>query len=150
MIAVLALASCTSKSGAGTDAPENGLADSVAVAAPTLDGQWNLEEIALGDSTRIRPSDGLPEQYITFTDNSYSIQTNCNTLAGEYSLVGDSISFGDGLMTEMACENMNVEDALRQLLPVITTVTVENDSTIRLSGATPTDYIVIRKAAVTR
>ena len=88
-------------------------------------------------------------QYITFQDSTFSIQTNCNTIQGEYRISGDSISFPVSLMTEMACENMAVEDALRKILPGIATVDVQNDSVARLCGRTPSEYIMLIKATET-
>ena len=52
-------------------------------------------------------------------------------------------------MTEMACENMAVEDALRKILPGIATVDVQNDSVARLCGRTPSEYIMLIKATET-
>ena len=61
---------------------------------------------------------------------------------------GDSIRLGDGIMTEIACEDMATEEALRRILPQIVTVGVENDSTIRLNGATSSEYILLQKAGM--
>jgi len=49
-------------------------------------------------------------------------------------------------MTEMACDNMAVEDALRRILPNIATVCIQNDSITRLDSRNPSEYIVLRKA----
>ena len=51
-------------------------------------------------------------------------------------------------MTEIACEDMATEEALRRILPQIVTVGVENDSTIRLNGATSSEYILLQKAGM--
>ena len=71
--------------------------------------------------------------------------TNCNSISGEYVLRGDSISLGDGAMTEIACDNMAVEDALRKILPEIATVDMENDSVVRLNCGSTAGYIVLSK-----
>lgn len=49
-------------------------------------------------------------------------------------------------MTEMACDDMAVEDALRRILPDISTIDLQNDSVVRLNGATPAECILLRKA----
>ena len=85
-------------------------------------------------------------QYISFEDSTYFIQTNCNTISGTYTIKGDSITLGDGAMTEMACDDMSVEDALRRILPDISTIDVQNDSVVRLNGSTPAECILLRKA----
>lgn len=45
----------------------------------------------------------------------------------------------------MACDNMMVEDLLKQVLPEVNSIDFENDSIVRLN--TPSSkYIVLRKA----
>lgn len=111
-------------------------------------GQWNIENIVFNDSDYVRPDEVTPgsSQYIVFEDSTYHIMTNCNSITGSYTLRGDSITLGDGAMTEMACDNMQTEDALRRILPRIATVDVQNDSVIRLNGSTPAECILLRKA----
>ena len=86
------------------------------------------------------------KQYIVFEDNTYFIMTNCNSFNGSYTLKGDSITLGDGAMTEMACDDMQTEDDLRRILPRISTIDVLNDSVIRLNGTAPAECILLRKA----
>lgn len=112
-------------------------------------GKWYLENIVLSDSEYVRPAEVVPDasQYMVFEDSTYSILTNCNNLTGApYAVKGDSIWLGDGPMTEMACDNMATEDAIRRILPYITTVDMENDSVARLNSSEPSAYIVLRKA----
>lgn len=110
-------------------------------------GEWNIENIVFNDSDYVRPDEAVPgvRQYISFEDSTYFIQTNCNTFSGRYIIKGDSIAFGDGAMTEMACDNMAAEDALRRILPDISTIDIQNDSVVRLNGATPAECILLRK-----
>lgn len=117
-----------------------------------LHGQWYLENIVFNDSTFVRPAEETPDvkQYIAFDDSTFYIQTNCNTIQGEYKITGDSISFPVTLMTEMACENMATEDALRKILPEIVTVDMQNDSVVRLCGRTPAECIMLVKAKETK
>lgn len=140
-----AAASCTGAKDNGDAAIET---RQDVVANADIVGQWDLENIVLSDSAYVRPSEATPDvrQYIVFDDSTYSITTNCNSISGSYTLVGDSITLGDGFMTEMACDNMASEDALRQILPNIVKVYVENDSIVRLDSSKPSQYIVLRKA----
>ncbi len=112
-----------------------------------LNGQWKIECIKLNDSVIVRPAAEKESvcQYFTFTDSTYHIMTNCNAINGSYSMNGNSIVIGDGAMTELACDNMETEDALRAILPDITTVEAENDSTIRLNSSTTPAYIVLNR-----
>lgn len=111
-------------------------------------GEWYIENIVFSDSDYVRPEEVTPgvRQYIRFEDSSYFIKTNCNSISGDYTVRGDSITLGDGAMTEMACDNMATEDALRRILPAIVTMDARNDSVIRLNGATPGECILLRKA----
>lgn len=122
------------------------------VANVDVHGQWYLDSIVFSDSdyVRVRPDERLSSihQYIVFEDNSYFIKTNCNTISGSYTIKGDSITLGDGVMTEMACDNMAVEEALRRILPNIATVYIQNDSIARLDSRNPSEYIVLRKAQI--
>lgn len=47
---------------------------------------------------------------------------------------------------EMACDNMDVEDILRRVLPNIATIDVQSDSVVRLNGAAPAECILLRRA----
>lgn len=111
-------------------------------------GQWYLENIVLSDSENVRPMEEVPDsrQYIQFEDSTYLIRTNCNSISGFYTIKGDSIRLGAGMMTRMACENMATEDAICLILPHIVTVDIENDSIARLNSNTNSAYIVLRKA----
>ena len=75
-------------------------------------------------------------------------RSNCNSICGSVTIIGDSIKLGDGMMTEMACDNMATEDALRKILPNIATIDVENDSIVRLNSNQSSEYIVLRKAKI--
>lgn len=70
--------------------------------------------------------------------------TNCNSIQGSYTLTGDSIMMNSGLCTEMACDNMHVEDMIKKVLPEIRTVDMANDSTMRLNSAA-SEYIVLSR-----
>lgn len=122
------------------------------VANVDVRGQWYLDSIVFSDSeyVRVRPDVRLSSihQYIVFEDSTYFIKTNCNTISGTYTIKGDSIILGDGMMTEMVCDNMATEDAIRRILPNIATVYIQNDSIARLDSRNPSEYIVLRKASI--
>lgn len=110
-------------------------------------GQWLIENIVFSDSDYVRPDEtsSSMKPYIAFEDTTYFVITNCNSITGSYAVAGDKITLGDGAMTEMACDNMETEDALRRILPHISTIDVQNDSVVRLNGATPAECILLRK-----
>lgn len=141
------LASCGSNK--SVNSGNDSIAEETAVANAEVNGQWVIKSINLNDSVKILTADVTPDskQTITFEEDSYFIQTNCNTISGGYSIKGDSITLGDGIMTEMACDNMAVEDALRSILHNIVTVNFENDSTARLNTNQPGVYMELSKAS---
>lgn len=144
LLPVALLASCSDNKGVQTACTTDVQQDT----AVDIRGQWYIENIVFNDSVSVRPADVIPDvrQYITFEDSTFNIQTNCNTIQGEYRIKGDSISFPVTFMTEMACENMATEDALRKILPDIVTVDVQNDSVARLCGRTPAECVMLVKA----
>lgn len=146
IIAVLSFtaSSCSGAKDNKSEAPDN---VTTIKADADLRGQWAIENIVFNDSDYVRPDEAVPGtiQYIVFDDSTYSIMTNCNSISGSYTVNGDSITLHDGMMTEMACDNMETEDALRLILPDITSLDVENDSVVRLNGNTPAECILLRK-----
>lgn len=120
----------------------------IKIANADIRGQWFIENIVFNDSNYVRPDEtsSSMKQYIVFEDSTYFIMTNCNSISGSYSVKGDSIRLGDGAMTEMACDDMQTEDALRRILPHISTIDVQNDSVVRLNGSVPAECILLRKA----
>lgn len=144
-VGLLACGAC----GNGAQNRDNAAAqeDSAAVAATVnLDGQWNIENVVVSDTLSVRPADETPDQaaYIQFDGTNYSIMTNCNSIQGTYTLAGDSIALEPGLCTEMACDNMRVEDLIKTVLPAIRTVDVLNDSVMRLNG-NAAEYILLSR-----
>ncbi len=143
----LLLASCSGNSNQTSASEQQN--DSIEIVENSILGKWNIENVVISDSVYARPAEITPDvdQYISFeADSTYSIVTNCNSINGSYILNGDSIALNAGPATLMACENMQVEDLIKQVLPEISTIDFENDSTLRLNTS-GCHYIVLRKAA---
>ena len=118
------------------------------VAHPDILGQWYIENIFFNDSTYTRPSEQCPgiRQYILFeSDGDYSVMTNCNHGAGKYTLSNTEISFRDAAWTELACDNMATEEAIRRILPLLRSVEIENDSVMRINSDSE-PYLILLKA----
>lgn len=118
------------------------------VANADIRGQWYIENIVFSDYDYVRPDETSSnmKQFIVFEDSTYFIMTNCNSINGSYTVKGDSIRLADGAMTEMACDDMRTEDAIRRILPHISTIDVQNNSVVRLNGSAPAECILLRKA----
>lgn len=82
--------------------------------AAELHGDWRLDAYQI---------DGKPTTFgavykLTFNapDKTFSLSTDCNTISGEFGITNDTIRFRNILVTEMACDNMTVEQDLLRLL----------------------------------
>lgn len=142
---VMAAASCGGTRGSSEPEPEE--KDSLFTAeVGTLRGQWNIENVVVNDSVYARPREETPSftSYIIFDDGSYSIMTGCNHIHGDYSQKGDAIVMHDMVSTELSCENMRVEELLREVLPLVRTVVFVNDSVMRLDSDT-SGYVVLSR-----
>ncbi len=136
---------CTGNKEAKADKLDNNAKTEVANA--DIRGQWYIENIVFSDSDYVRPDEtsSSMKPYIVFEDSTYFIITNCNSISGSYTVKGDSIKLGDGAMTEMACDDMRTEDALRRILPHISTIDVQYNSGVRLIGSAQAEYILLHK-----
>lgn len=122
------------------------------ISAVNIQGQWDIENVVENDSSYVRPSEieqGITA-YIDFKeDNTFGIMTNCNHLGGQYVQSNDSIQLKDILTTEIACDNMELEDMLKKVLPMVNTIDCINDSITRLNSYKGDSYIVLKKREVT-
>lgn len=149
----VAFASCGGKSSQGDDSlKDKSVAETEQSTDLNIRGQWYIENIVFSDTDYVRPAEQEPgsRQYILFEDSTYSVMTNCNHGSGGYTLTDDSIAFGDGAWTEMACDNMATEDAIKRILPALNIVEVENDSIIRINSGESSQYLILRKATETK
>lgn len=145
--AVITLISCN---GRGTKQSNNFETDTVAtVSDKEIIGQWYIRKVIINDSLYACPSEITPgiRQYITFNENgTVDVKTNCNGIGGNYTLKGDSLTIKGLSWTEMACDNMDVERLLKQILPRICVCKIENDSILLLETTIPCESIRLRKA----
>ncbi len=121
------------------------------VVAPDLQGQWSIVNIVENDSTYVRPDEIEPaaSAYIDFkADSTFGIVTNCNHISGRFVQTGDSISFTDISFTELACDNMEIEDMMKKILPQVETVDCINDSITRLNCTVGESYIVLKRSSL--
>lgn len=115
-----------------------------------LTGTWAIDSIVVNDSLTIRPvvAEGVEVPGFMLTDSTYSVNTGCNSINGAVAMKADSIAFEAGLITEMACDDMQVEDAVRAILPTIATYSSPSDSVMILkpsaTESTPTGIYLSR------
>ncbi len=148
------LISITSCSGGNNNSDKSkvGNADDKEISAVNIQGQWDIENVVENDSSYIRPSEieqGITA-YIDFKeDETFGIMTNCNHIGGQYHQSTDSISLTEISTTELACDNMELEDMLKKVLPLVNTVDCINDSITRLNTYKSDTYIVLKKRDTT-
>ncbi len=114
-----------------------------------IQGQWQIENVVENDSSYVRPSEIDPgmTSYIDFRDdNTFGIVTNCNHIGGTYTQSNDSIHLTDIMTTEMACDNMELEEMLKKVLPSVNAIDCINDSITRLNTDKGESYIVLKKS----
>ena len=125
-----ALVSC---GGNKAKAPVEAIEDEVKEEAKeaSLDGKWRLVDYAGETEVAVVPD---AEQYCLQmqADGVFTINTDCNSIGGNYKLNGDSITFDNIGVTEMACPSEAVENAMKRILPQVTTYTIAADTVLTL------------------
>lgn len=143
----ISLVSCNN--GRTTKQSDNLVTDKIImVSDKEIIGQWYIRNIVIGDSLYVCPSEITPRirQYIVFNENgTVYVKTNCNGIGGHYVLRNDSLTINNLSWTEMACDNMDVEKLLQQLLPRVCGCKVENDSILLLNTDIPCENISLYK-----
>ena len=82
----------------------------------TLDMKtWVWIKTVYNNDTEIKPK--IDNRFsITFrTDNSFSASTDCNNMGGEYTVIGNSITFGKMFSTKMFCPDSQENDFAKML-----------------------------------
>ncbi len=147
----MGITSCTGGNNK-SDKSEEGNVDDKEISAINIQGQWDIENVVENDSSYVRPSE--IEQGITACidfkeDKTFGIMTNCNHLGGQYVQAYDSIQLKDIFTTEIACDNMELEEMLRKVLPMVNTIDCINDSITRLNSDKSDSYIVLKNRDMT-
>lgn len=143
---ILGLTSCnvTNKNSENSGAEKE---NDIQAVMGSIEGQWDIVNAVENDSSYVRPSEieqGVTA-YIDFReDNTFGIMTNCNHLGGEYHQYNDSIRLTNILSTEIACDNMELEELLKKILPNVNTIDCINDSITRLNSNKGDSYIVLK------
>lgn len=93
--------------------------------------RWQLEEYHPAETSSMKlihvKSD--KKYRLQFLDSgSFSCTTDCNTLSGNFVADDSLLSFQNIAWTEMACEDMSIENEMKALLPRVQRYTVTSDS----------------------
>ncbi len=149
-LSICLLVGITSCTGAIKHSDKSGV-DKVAndeINVVNIQGQWDIENVVENDSSYVRPSEIEPGMivYIDFRgDNTFGVMTNCNHIGGQYRQVNESLHLTDISTTEMACDNMDLEEMMKKVLPLVNSIDCINDSITRLNSDKGDSYIVLKK-----
>jgi heat shock protein HslJ len=119
-ILVLSLLGACSRSGGSTTTPSARGASAYVDAASLSAQQWHLMDATHADGSRIAELFARADRPIQlhFADGRVGVSNACNHMAGSYTLSEDTVSVGDVMATEMACEEplMQAESAMGRVL----------------------------------
>lgn len=126
----LVLAGCAKHEQTPSPAP----APARAEARPITDRDWDL--VALGERDHPLGAGGKPATLrLDTAAQRAGGNAGCNRYSASYRLSGDSLSFGPGISTKMACpDGMDLENAWLGALAKVATFSA-TDSTLTLNGA---------------
>lgn len=97
--------------------------------------QWQLVELK-GQAVPGKVNGKMPYLSFSSKDGRYSATGGCNGIGGEYTLAKrNGVRFSKGMSTMMACEDMTVENGLRDIFEQADRYVVEGDS-LKLYGDT--------------
>ena len=101
-----------------------------------LYGKWRIMEYkCIATSAPIGLSQ-VPDNYdysLEFDNQGNVIcNTGCNLVSGKYIVKDDNLTFPEITSTEMACDDMLVEESVKHILPVIKTFGIKNDTILFL------------------
>ncbi len=104
-----------------------------------LYGKWRIVEYkCIATSAPIGLSQ-VPDNfdYSLEFDNQGNVicNTGCNLVSGQYIVKGDKLTFPEITSTEMACEDMLMEESVKHIFPVIKAFEIKNDSVLFLKDA---------------
>ena len=124
----VAFGACTAANKPADDSDDTVL-DSVG-----LHGEWHLDSYRIDCvSTQF----GAKSNYklsLEEPDNTFCLSTDCNMINGEFGITNDTIRFKNMLVTEMACDNMIVEQNMLRLLNDTTAYAICHGDTLALTA----------------
>jgi heat shock protein HslJ len=125
LLTVIILAACTGGSSA------------------SIEGQWKL--VSYGSTSDQIPAVPDVETSIEFKDGQMSGNVGCNSFSGEYTVDGDTITFGPVMSTMMYCEAVaDQESGTLAVLQEKTTFVLDGD-TLTITSTDGTSSIVLKR-----
>lgn len=101
------------------------------IAVGSIYGRWQLEKYhpAETSSMKLIPVKSDKKYRLQFLETGiFSCTTDCNTISGNFVADNSLMSFQNMAWTEMACDDMSIENEMKALLPKVQRYTVTPDS----------------------
>jgi len=111
IIVSVALGACTATN-KSADGGENIMLDT----AGLHHGEWHLDSYHIDCVSTQFDATSNYKLSLNEPDNTFSLSTDCNMINGEFGITNDTIRIKNALVTEMACDNMIVEQNMLRLL----------------------------------
>lgn len=106
-----ALVACTATNDSKSACADEG----IMLGAADVQGEWRLESYRIDcESTQF---DVTSDYKLSFSepDNTFGLTTDCNMISGDFGIAGDTVRFKNVLVTEMACDDMTVEQNMLRM-----------------------------------
>jgi len=119
--------------GDNTTAGEPNQRASVGTTARLTASDWKWERTVYVNGEVVTPDQ--PEEFVlTFdTDGRFGAETDCNTIAGDYSASGNSLTFDNMLATEVACPQGSQEEEFTDMLANTVSFNFDADGNLTLN-----------------
>lgn len=129
---VIGISSCSSPKVSDKNATETRSAQADGL---SVYGKWRLVSYQLCEMSSNGVEIGNDKDYIfTLKENgTYGLNTDCNSIGGTFSVRNDTIRFSEVECKGMACEHMEVEQAMCEILTRPDCHAVQKDSCLYLS-----------------
>ena len=102
-----------------------------------LYGNWEMEQMTGFNLNREKLDKGSPQFDFKMNESSFGGHAGCNDLAGDITVVGDKVTFGNLTGTLLSCKNMKLEKAVIQALNQKTvSYSIDNSKLTLVSGKT--------------
>lgn len=141
------LVSCTQRSTSTSHSPHG---DTTSVSPHNLHGVWHIRaynDLRKSSSNLIKVVN-KPYKIELLPDSTFFCVTDCNSLSGKYAAKGDSLTFAGMAYTEMACDDMVIENNLKSILPQIRAYHLSNDTLLSLKN--DSDHLLLLLCRIPR
>lgn len=116
------------------------------VAPVGIAGEWTIEKYNPQNKKpgKLVAADGV-YNVVFGQDGSFFCETGCNNVNGGYIAQGDSLTFDRLLTTMMACPNMDMQHAIVEILPNVSTYEISSKAVMTIKDNEGKELMVLKK-----